>query len=46
MTRPVRILAAKRSIVAPRGGALSQLAPHDLAAPVIRAALAQAGRDP
>ena len=37
------ILAARRGPVAPRGGALKHLAPHDLAAPVIRAALSDAG---
>lgn len=37
------IIAARRSPVVPRGGALSRLALHDLAAPVIRACLADAG---
>ena len=37
------IVAARRSPVAPSGGALSHLMPHELAAPVIRAALADAG---
>ena len=40
------ILAARRGPVAPRGGALSRLVPHDLAAPVMRAALADAGLPP
>lgn len=39
----VRILAARRSIVAPRGGALAGFAPHELAAPVIRDCLDRAG---
>ncbi|NDV98787.1 thiolase family protein [Salipiger sp. PrR002] len=38
-----RILSALRSPVAPRGGALSRLETHELAAPVLRAALAAAG---
>ncbi|OUD08291.1 acetyl-CoA acetyltransferase [Marivivens niveibacter] len=33
------IIAARRTIVAPKGGALSTLSLHDMAAPVIRAAL-------
>lgn len=41
-----RIIAARRSIVAPRGGALSTLDIHDLAAPVLRASLADAGLSP
>lgn len=40
---PVCLMAARRSIIAPRGGALSGLEPHDIAAPVIRACLADAG---
>jgi acetyl-CoA C-acetyltransferase len=40
-----RIVVACRSPVAPRGGALARLDLHDLAAPVIRAVLAQAGLD-
>ena len=40
------IASACRSPVASRGGALSGLALHDLAAPVIRAALREAGIDP
>lgn len=40
------ILAACRSPVAPRGGALHALSLPDLGAPVLRAALAQAGLDP
>ncbi|MGJ8618108.1 MAG: beta-ketoacyl synthase N-terminal-like domain-containing protein, partial [Sulfitobacter sp.] len=40
------IIAACRSPVAPRGGALSQLSMHDLAAPILRAALSQAKLDP
>jgi acetyl-CoA C-acetyltransferase len=37
------MVAARRSAVAPRGGALAGLALHALAAPVIRACLADAG---
>lgn len=37
------IVAACRSPVAPRGGGLSHLSLHELAVPVLRAALAQAG---
>ena len=37
------IIAACRSPVAPSGGALAGLMPHELAAPVIRQALADAG---
>ena len=37
------IVAACRSPVAPRGGALSHLTLHDLGAPILRAALSQAG---
>ena len=32
-----RIVAARRSPVVPRGGALARLEPHDLAAPVVAA---------
>ncbi|NDW31828.1 thiolase family protein [Salipiger sp. PrR007] len=39
----VRILAALRAPVAPRGGALSRLELHELAAPVLRSAVAEAG---
>ncbi|OHC45383.1 MAG: acetyl-CoA acetyltransferase [Rhodobacteraceae bacterium GWE1_64_9] len=39
------IIAARRSPVMPRGGAFSGLAVQDLAAPVIRAVLADAGLD-
>lgn len=42
MTRAV-ILAARRSPVAPRNGALADLAPHQLAAPVITQALRDCG---
>lgn len=45
MTAP-RIIAARRSPVAPRGGALAGLAIHQLAAPVIAAILADAGLGP
>ena len=45
MTRAV-LVAARRSIVAPRGGALAALSLHDLAAPVIRACLQDAGLPP
>jgi len=40
------ILAARRTPVAPRGGAFVALQPHELAAPVICAALADAGLPP
>lgn len=40
------ITAARRSAVAPRGGALSHLLAHQLAAPVIAACLADAGLSP
>ena len=40
------IVAARRTAVAPSGGALSGLMPHELAAPVIRAALQDAGLPP
>lgn len=43
MTVGPRILAARRTAVCPRGGALSEFATHELAAPVIRAVLADAG---
>ena len=39
------LIAACRSPVAPRGGALAQLSPEGLALPVLQAALAQAGLD-
>lgn len=42
----VHIVAAKRSPVAPRGGALSRLAVHELGAPVLLAALVDAGISP
>ena len=38
-----RIVAAKRSPVAPRAGAFSRLLPHEIAAPVIRSCLDEAG---
>ena len=41
-----RIIAARRSAVAPRGGAFSSLDLHELAAPVIVQALADAGLPP
>ena len=41
--RPVYITAAARSPVAPRGGALAALELHELAAPVIHAAVERAG---
>lgn len=41
-----RIVAARRSAVAPRGGALAALELHDLAAPVIARALEDAGLAP
>lgn len=40
------IIAARRTAVAPLGGAFRRLLPHDLAAPVIRACLADAGIGP
>ncbi|ASJ70822.1 thiolase family protein [Granulosicoccus antarcticus] len=40
------IVAAKRTAVAPRGGALSALSLHELAAPVVKACLAQCGIEP
>ncbi|GGL63103.1 hypothetical protein [Wenxinia marina] len=41
-----RLLAARRTAIVPRGGAFARLLPHELAAPVIRAALADAGLGP
>ena len=41
-----RIIAARRTIVTPKGGALSGYALHDLAAPVMLACLADAGLRP
>ncbi|WP_330647250.1 thiolase family protein [Thioclava sp. FTW29] len=41
--RAVRVVAARRSAVVPRGGAFAGLDPHQLAAPVIAACLADAG---
>ena len=46
MTRPVYIWAAKRSIIAPQGGALAGLCLHDLAAPVVQDALSAADIGP
>ena len=48
MTHPPQpcIIAARRSPILPRGGAFAALALHDLAAPVILAALADAGLPP
>lgn len=40
------LLAARRSAVVPRHGAFAALEPHALAAPVIRAVLADAGCAP
>ncbi|GLK74094.1 thiolase family protein [Ancylobacter dichloromethanicus] len=40
------ILAARRTAVAPRGGAFRAVEAHDLAAPVLRACLSDAGRAP
>ncbi|WP_116600133.1 thiolase family protein [Primorskyibacter marinus] len=45
MTRAV-IIAARRSRVAPRGGTLAHLHPHEIAAPVIQACLTDAGLTP
>ena len=42
MSRPVYIIAARRSIIAPRNGALAHLKLHQLAAPVLQAALSDA----
>ncbi|MDR0808760.1 MAG: thiolase family protein [Gemmobacter sp.] len=42
----VFLIAGRRSPVMPRGGAFAALAPHELAAPVIRAVLADAGLPP
>jgi len=39
------VIAAHRTPVAPRGGKLSHLLPHELAAPTIRACLSNAGLD-
>lgn len=46
--RPARplIVAARRTAVVPRGGAFARHEPHELAAPAIRAALADAGLSP
>lgn len=44
-TEPL-IVAARRTAVAPRGGAFARLEPHDLASPCLRAALADAGEVP
>ncbi|MBE0553714.1 MAG: thiolase family protein, partial [Rhodobacteraceae bacterium] len=40
------ILAARRTAVVPRGGAFARLRIEGLAAPVLRAVLADAGLDP
>ena len=46
MPTPAPLIAAwARSAVVPRGGAFKALQPHDLAAPVLKALLAQAGVD-
>jgi acetyl-CoA C-acetyltransferase len=46
MPTPTPLIAAwTRSAVVPRGGAFKALQPHDLAAPVLKALLAQAGVD-
>ncbi|WP_417607660.1 thiolase family protein [Primorskyibacter flagellatus] len=45
MSRAV-IIAARRSLVAPRGGALAHLHLHEIAAPVIQACLTDAGLVP
>ncbi|MCK0198699.1 thiolase family protein [Ancylobacter sp. 6x-1] len=45
MTRAV-IVAARRTAVAPRRGGFAGIETHDLAAPVLRACLADAGLDP
>lgn len=41
-----RLIAARRTAVVPRGGAFARLKVEDLAAPVLRACLADAGIDP
>lgn len=41
-----RLIAARRTAVVPRGGAFARLSIEDLAAPVLRACLADAGIDP
>lgn len=41
---PAFVLAARRTAVAPRGGAFRAVEAHDLAAPVLRACLDDAGR--
>lgn len=43
MTRPVFVLSARRSAVVPRNGGFARLLPHEIAAPVIAAALRAAG---
>lgn len=46
MPTPAPLIAAwARSAVVPRGGAFKALQPHDIAAPVLKALLAQAGVD-
>mgnify|MGYP001765531073 CR=1 FL=1 len=40
------IVAARRTAVAPRGGAFARLEPHDLAAPCLAAVLADVGMSP
>lgn len=45
MSRAV-LIAARRSLVAPRGGALAHLHLHEIAAPVIQAGLTDAGLVP
>ncbi|MER5172902.1 thiolase family protein [Thioclava kandeliae] len=42
----VRIISARRSAVVPRGGGFAGLDPHEIAAPVIAACLADAGIGP
>lgn len=44
--RRVQLLSALRSPVAPRGGALARLEMHELAAPVLEAAISAAGLGP
>lgn len=41
-----RLIAARRTAVVPRGGAFARIQVEDLAAPVLRACLADAGIDP
>lgn len=46
MSKACYLIAAKRSPISPRGGALSELNLHELAAPIIKALLADTNIDP